>query len=173
METVVIVSASEKTRDQLFWALSACGIRVYQCCKTESGLRHILAQGGEGLAIVAGRVPAGLIEGLLWDYGDRLRLLVLSSDAPAYSQDPDRLCYMPLPVSARQVADAVAAMLRQSGFSGALGKRRENVEAAKAILMRRRGMTEPEAHHFLQQYAMNHGEKMADVADALLRRYGE
>ncbi len=42
------------------------------------------------------------------------------------------------------------------------------VERAKAILMRRHGLTEPEAHRFLQQYAMNHSMKMADCAARII-----
>ena len=35
--------------------------------------------------------------------------------------------------------------------------------------MKQQGITEPEAHRALQQYAMNHGIKMADYAAQILR----
>ena len=42
------------------------------------------------------------------------------------------------------------------------------VERAKAVLMKREGLTEPEAHRSMQQYAMNHGMKMAEFAAQIL-----
>ena len=42
------------------------------------------------------------------------------------------------------------------------------VDRAKAVLMKQRGLTEPEAHRSMQQYAMNHGMKMAEFAAQIL-----
>ncbi len=39
---------------------------------------------------------------------------------------------------------------------------------AKALLMERRGMTEAEAHRYLQKQSMNNGVKMADTARRVL-----
>ena len=35
--------------------------------------------------------------------------------------------------------------------------------------MKQQGITEPEAHRALQQYAMNHGIKMADYAAQVIK----
>ena len=42
------------------------------------------------------------------------------------------------------------------------------VDLAKAVLMKQRGLTEPEAHRSMQQYAMNHGMKMVEYAAQIL-----
>ena len=34
--------------------------------------------------------------------------------------------------------------------------------------MKQKGLTEPEAHRAMQQYAMNHGMKMAEFAQQIL-----
>ena len=47
------------------------------------------------------------------------------------------------------------------------------VDKAKAVLMKQKGLTEPEAHRAMQQYAMNHGMKMADFAARILESSGE
>ena len=47
------------------------------------------------------------------------------------------------------------------------------MERAKAVLMKQKGLSEPEAHRALQQYAMNHGMKMADFAMRILESAGE
>jgi two-component system, response regulator / RNA-binding antiterminator len=45
---------------------------------------------------------------------------------------------------------------------------RDVVDAAKAVLMKKRGLDEPAAYAALRKAAMNSGRKIADVADALL-----
>jgi len=50
---------------------------------------------------------------------------------------------------------------------GALAERR-TIDAAKALLMKKRGLDEPAAYASLRKAAMDRGRKIADVADALL-----
>lgn len=45
---------------------------------------------------------------------------------------------------------------------------REAIDAAKALLMKKRGLEEPAAYAALRKSAMDSGRKIADVADALL-----
>jgi len=47
------------------------------------------------------------------------------------------------------------------------------VDRAKALLMRQKGLSEPEAHRAMQQYAMNHGMKIADFARRILEQSEE
>ena len=58
-------------------------------------------------------------------------------------------------------------------YAGLENIRRERLpiaaERAKALIMKRRGVTEPEAHKALQQYAMNHGMKMAEYAAQIIK----
>ena len=49
------------------------------------------------------------------------------------------------------------------------GREKETVERAKKLLMQRQGITESEAHRAMQQYAMNHGMKMADYAAQIIK----
>jgi response regulator NasT len=42
------------------------------------------------------------------------------------------------------------------------------IQRAKALLLQQRKMTEPQAHKWLRQTAMNSGKRMVDVASALL-----
>ncbi|MBU6207653.1 MAG: ANTAR domain-containing protein [Alphaproteobacteria bacterium] len=45
---------------------------------------------------------------------------------------------------------------------------RKSVDAAKALLMKKRGVSEPEAYALLRKTAMDKGRKLVDIADALL-----
>lgn len=50
-------------------------------------------------------------------------------------------------------------------------KQSQAVERAKQLLMKRRGMTEPEAHRYLQQQAMDRRMPKAEFALSILRDY--
>ena len=41
------------------------------------------------------------------------------------------------------------------------------------VLMKQKGLSEPEAHRAMQQYAMNHGMKMAEFAARILEKNEE
>ncbi|NJM51044.1 MAG: ANTAR domain-containing protein [Sphingomonadales bacterium] len=45
---------------------------------------------------------------------------------------------------------------------------RDIIEKAKKLLMKKRGLAEPDAHAMLRKYAMNSNKRLADVADAIL-----
>ena len=53
------------------------------------------------------------------------------------------------------------------------GENRDTVNRAKAVLMKQEGLSEPEAHRAMQQYAMNHGMRMADFAKRILEQSEE
>lgn len=51
-------------------------------------------------------------------------------------------------------------------------RERETIRLAKARLMTEKGWTEPEAHRYLRQSAMNGGKRLADVAAEIMRDGG-
>ena len=81
---------------------------------------------------------------------------------------------MPMPVSGQSVLGAVEMLtqLHRMRMPRRTGESKETVEQAKKLLMQQQGLTEPEAHRALQQYAMNHGVKMADFAAQILKTAG-
>ena len=58
----------------------------------------------------------------------------------------------------------------QSDLADARGKlaERDSIDAAKRILMRTRGMAEPDAYAAFRKSAMDQGKRIADIADALI-----
>jgi two-component system, response regulator / RNA-binding antiterminator len=73
---------------------------------------------------------------------------------------------------------AVALFRQQQGTRTALQEaetklwEREIVDRAKALLMRERRMTEPQAHRWLQRQAMGAGKRLPDIARGLLEAEG-
>ena len=75
-----------------------------------------------------------------------------------------------MPASGQAVIGAVEMLsqLHRMKLPRRTGESKDIVERAKAVLMKQKGLSEPEAHRTMQQYAMNHGIKMAEFAQRIL-----
>ena len=80
-----------------------------------------------------------------------------------------------MPASGQAVIGAVEMLsqLHRMRLPHRTGESKDTVERAKAVLMEQKGLSEPEAHRFMQQYAMNHGMKMAQFAQKILEQAGK
>lgn len=126
----------------------------------------------EGVCVLARRQPHPLVP-------------FVDQDDPAFMEDAIAagiLSYNLGTVDAAAVKPvlraAVALFRRQQGTRTAsqeakakLGER-ETVDRAKALLMRERRMTEPQAHRWLQRQAMEAGKRLPDIARGLLEEEG-
>ena len=63
----------------------------------------------------------------------------------------------------QRAQDALARSQRELGERAAIAR-------AKTMLIRDRGLTEPQAHRWLQRQAMARGARIAEVAETILRR---
>ena len=122
--------------------------------------------------ILLGLMPDCKADELVWDYGDRVQILLIAKPEVLDDCESREIFKLAIPTSGRAIAGALE-MLNQLHAMRApkrMGTERQVVEQAKEILMRQRGLSEPEAHHLLQKYAMDHGMKMADFAADIVRR---
>ena len=60
--------------------------------------------------------------------------------------------------------------LHQRKMPRRTGAEKELVEQAKQMLMKQLHITEPEAHHLMQKQAMDHGIKMTEYAEQIVKR---
>lgn len=57
---------------------------------------------------------------------------------------------------------------RSASYGGRSSSEKSDIEKAKAILMERNGMTEPEAHRYIQKNSMDSSRSMAEVAAMII-----
>ena len=170
MARIVIAAAQEESRGNLLRLLSSSGLSVFRCCASGSELRRTINECEDGIVILIGALPGCKPDELQWDYGERVQILLIGRPAVLDSCEAPEIFRLPLPVSGQTVIGAVEMLsqLHQMHLPRRIGQEKRIVEQAKEVLMRRHGVTEPEAHRALQQYAMNHGMKMADYAAMIL-----
>ena len=171
MARIVIASASENGRAQLSRLLSSSGFQVFRCCASGGELRRSLNECDDGIVIMLGAVPDCKPDELQWDYRGRVQILLIGKPALLDSCESAEVFRLPLPVSGQAIAGAVEMLsqLHQMRLPKRTAAENETVDAAKRILMARRGMTEPEAHRALQQHAMRSGMRLADYAAKVIQ----
>ena len=171
MARIVIASASETGRERMQHLLATSGFSVFRCCTSGSDIRRTMNECDDGIVILIGSLPDCKPDELQWDYGERIQILLIARRDVLDSCEAQEIFRLAMPVSGQAVIGAVnmLSQLHQMRLPRRSGTEKQTVEQAKQILMRREGMTEPEAHRAMQQYAMRHGMKMADYAAQIIQ----
>ena len=171
MARIVVVSASEATRERLCGLLVSSGFQVFRSCGSGNELRRALNESEDCVVIQAGRIPGCRPDDLIWDYQGKMQFLLIAKAEVLAECESEAIFRLSLPTSGQTVIGAVQILSQLHGMQ--MPKRtqpdKEIVERAKQLLMKTRGMTEPEAHREMQLYAMNHGIKMVDCAAKIIQ----
>ena len=172
MARMIIAGASEANRDQMTKLLASSGSPVYRSCSSGSSLRRALAESEDSIVILLGQLPDCKPDDLVWDYGDRVQILLIAKPPVLEDCESTEIFRLALPTTGQAVLGAVEMLnqLHRMKMPKRLGAERQIVEQAKEILMKQLHLTEPEAHHLLQKQAMDHSTKMADYAARIVQQ---
>ncbi len=174
MARIVIAGSSDKSREQLGRLLSSSGYPVFRLCAHAGELRRVLNECDDGLLILAGPMPDCSADELFWDYGEQVQILLIARPPVLEACEAPGVFRLAMPTTQQAVIGAVEMLTQLHRMR--LPKRAESekqlVARAKEILMERDGLSEGQAHRKLQQYAMNHGLRMADCAAQIIREEG-
>ena len=171
MKRIVIAATAESSRENLSRILTGAGYEVYRACASGGEVRRAVSQAGDCLVILYGSLPDCLVDELAWDIQADAQVLLLARPMLLSRCEFPRLFKLeaPCPASALTAAVDMLSQMQQMQMPRRQGEEKSLVEQAKQILMKSMGLTEPEAHRALQQYAMNHGIKMADYAAQIIK----
>lgn len=171
MARIVIAGASEASRLRLASLLGGAGYAVFRLCACGSELRRTLNTCEDGVVVITGTLCDVLPDELMADFGESFQFLLIARPEVLAASEAPRIFKLAYPCAGSAVLGAVEMLsqLHAMGLPKREGGDRALVDRAKALLMRREGLTEPEAHRRMQQYAMRHNIKMTDYANALLQ----
>ncbi len=175
MARIVIVSQSESSRSKLMGLLTSSGFQVFRVCSSGSELRRALSESEDCVVVMVGSMADCRPDDLLWDYRDCIQILLIAKQPVLENIDSPEIFRLALPASGQAVIGAVEMLsqLHRMRLPRRTGESKEVVNRAKAVLMKQKGLSEPEAHRAMQQYAMNHGMKMAEFAVRILEQSEE
>lgn len=174
MVRTIIASTDEALSENITQALLQRGITVRHRCQSGAEVIRAVREMGGGVVICT----AKLCDMTAAELADRLKnealLLVLAKGNQRTLCDREDLFTMTVPIRSAELIGAVNMLLQMDAMRVArtIPKRSDDalsdIDEAKALLMQRRGMTESEAHHYLQQHSMRSGVRMELVARAFL-----
>ncbi len=170
MKRIIIAATADTSRSHLSRILTSAGYEVFRVCASGGDVRRAVTEAGDCLVILYGPMPDCLTDDLAWDIQPEAQILLLARPALLVRCEYPRLFKLetPCPGSAVTAAVEMLTQMHKMQLPKRGGREKDLVERAKAVLMRQNHLTEPEAHRTLQQYAMNHGVKMAEYALQIL-----
>ena len=175
MARIVIVSQLEDSRTKLYRLLTASGFQVYRSCSSGSELRRARSESEDCVVVMMGYTPDCNPDDLVWDYKDSIQILLIAKQPVLENIESPEIFRLAMPASGQAVIGAVdmLSQLHRMRLPRRTGESKDVVDRAKMVLMKTKGLSEPEAHRAMQQYAMNHGMKMAEFAAQILKNAGE
>ena len=171
MKRIIIAACMDGSRDLLTRILNGAGYEIFRSCASGGEVRRAVNQAGDCLVILYGAMPDCPVDELAWDIQPDAQILLLARPELLSRCEYPRLFKLeaPCPGSALTAAVDMLTQMQKMQMPRREGRDREILDKAKRLLMQQKGLTEPEAHRMMQQYAMNHGIKMADYAAQILR----
>lgn len=174
MIRTIIALNDEAQAQSMTQALVHRGITVRYRCQSGSEVLRAVKEMGGGVIICSFKLRDMTAKELADRLAGQALILVLAKGNTLALCDHDDLFTLAVPVRPSELIGAVNMLLQMDAMRAAqrIPKRstsaQETINKAKKLLMRRHNMTEPEAHHYLQQHSMRAGVRMEDIAHDLL-----
>ena len=175
----IIVAFAKSTDAQNFKSILSRGgydnVQAYT-----SGVQALSAMQdlGSGVIVCGYRLSDMLYSELLEDLPGYFKMLLVSSTANApVDISNENLVYLATPLKKDDLYSTLDMMLEGVTLSRKKAKEKrlhrseadkKIIESAKALLMERHHMTEPEAHKYLQKCAMDSGTSLLETAEKVI-----
>ena len=184
-ERILLISSTQKSQATLAQFLASCGMQA-QTIPTASGAeaRRALLDGIFDIVLINTPLPDEfgheLAQAAAHETAAGVLLLVKSEQADAVSElvEADGVFVLPKPLSRPLFFQALRMVRAVHARLDGLQKENQRlqsriqdirlVDRAKCILIELRGMTEPEAHAYIEQQAMNGRKSKRQVAEEIL-----
>lgn len=173
MERVIVAFESEKTCERICDILeSGCAA---SCLRARSAgeVKRLAGKHHIGTVVCGFKLKDETAEDLFYDLPQSSVMLVIAHQSQLDMLSED-VFSLPAPVARGDLCLAVEMALQMNRRLERMLRPKRNtdendiVEKAKRILMERDGMTEEQAHRFLQKKSMDNGSKMVQTAILIL-----
>lgn len=170
MKDIIVAYPAKETALKLRALLENEGFHVSYVCALGSSVLNIAQNINEGV-IVCASILSDMSAGVLAEN------LPAGFDVIALSRNGKEdfmgnLINLPLPVNRDEFVHTVAVLVSsRSSFTGRKNDENEIISNAKIVLMNEMGITETQAHKYLQQESMKSGKKLVDLAKKIINDF--
>lgn len=174
MVRIAVACSGEEERQLLCRMLETHGFSVRFRCRTGAeAIRAVKTMGG-GTVVCAARLSDMTAGEIAEALGANAAVIAIGRPAQLDGCGDAPFALLPTPLNSAMLTQALRDALVLDGRRVPARSDAEKaiIARAKALLMKNDGLSEPEAHRWLQRAAMERGVKLAEAARALVERRG-
>lgn len=174
MDRVILAFEGQRTADRVRDILEGSGLAECLICRSAAEVKRLVNKQHITVVICGYKLPDQTAEALSEDLPISCAVLVLAVQNLLDMIESEDVFKLTAPVSRNDLLASVRLLTqvgrRMERFIRPQHSREEKIliEKAKAILMDRNGMTEEQAHRFLQKKSMDSGAKLLQTAQMVL-----
>ena len=174
MEKVIVAFESDKSCLRVKEILETSGTAACIICKSADQVKRVVNKQHITTVVCGYKLYDESAEGLLEDLPPTCSVLVIAVQGMLELCQSDDLFKLASPVSKGDLVASVRMLLQVGHRLEKFVKPRRSeeeravIDQAKQLLMARNGMTEEQAHRFLQKRSMDSGAKMIQTAQLVL-----
>ncbi len=177
MANVIVAFSRPEDARNIKNSLTKNGFPVNAVCSSGAQALALSEDLGSGIIVCGYRLTDMIYSELAANLSPDFTMLMIASTSKWPSETPENIILLPMPLKVHDLIETVDMIDQMQE-----GRRRQRrakprvrspeeqqaVEAAKKILMERNGMTEQEAHRYIQKCSMDSGTDMVQTAQMLI-----
>ncbi len=174
MDKVILAFEGEKTTGRVRELLESSGLANCLICRSAAEVKRTFHKQHIAMVVCGYKLRDETAQSLYEDLPPASSVLVIASQNMLDMIDSDDIFKLAAPVSRGDLISSVRMLLqashRMEKFVHPQRSAAETVliQRAKGLLMERNGMTEEQAHRFLQKRSMDSGARLAQTAQMVL-----
>lgn len=180
MSNLVIAFPKQEVSHNLKRILTQSGYHVPAVCASGAQALERMGELESGILVCGARFADMTYAQLYADLPEGFQMLLIAGAAAVRERQVENLVCLVMPFQVHELLETLEMMeQRQQRRKKRLrsvprersGEEKRTIGQAKALLMERNGMTEEEAHRYMQKRSMENGTGLFEVAQMLLCLY--
>ena len=175
MQTVIVAFESDNNGARIREILESEGEFSCMVCRSAAEVKRAVHKQHQCIIVCGFKLADETCENLFYDLPKGCFMLMVAPQARLELSENEGIFKLQSPIrrgellaSMRMLAQFQRYIPREKGPARRGEEERKLIEQAKAVLMDRHGMTEEQAHRFLQKQSMDNGAKLTDTARLVL-----
>lgn len=174
MSCIIIAMPKIEDGNKLASMLTKHGYEVDLVCNSAADILSESSRRDYGVVICCGKMKDMSYIEMQYCLPSTFELIILTKNVEA-DDLPEDTIKIGMPLQIRNLINTIETIFsryykrhRSSSYNGRTANEKADIDKAKAILMDRNGMTEPEAYRYIQKNSMDSSRTMAEVAAMII-----
>lgn len=175
MQKVIVAFENEANSVKIRDIIESGGVASCLICRSAAEIKRVVHKQRLNIIICGFKLPDETCPELFQDLPSQCSMLMIATQSRLELSEVEGIFKLATPIQRGDLLASVRMLLqmnqrfvRQQHRTQRSEEERALIGQAKALLMDRHGMTEEQAHRFLQKKSMDNGAKLTDTARMVL-----